>query len=223
MALTGSGVAFAADAREARPCRAAVERAFAAGVPVLGSCWGLQVLAVVLGGAVGASEAGFEVPVARAIGLTPAGLDHPLHARRPLVFDAPAIHRDEVRRVPLGALVTATNEHSAVQAMVYEQGGVRFWGVQYHPEHGPEEALRYLRRADAGALSEGADLAPGAASVLARDAQAAGGERTAMLTDPAVRGAELAAWLVAIGAVADLPALERPAETEAPAPRPGAR
>jgi hypothetical protein len=98
--------------------------------------------------------------------------------------------------------------------MAYEQGGVRFWGVQYHPEHGPEEALRYLRRSDAGALAGGLDLAPGATSVLVEDAHGAGSERAAMLTDPAVRGAELAAWLVAIGAVADLPAVERrPAET----------
>ena len=26
------------------------------------------------------------------------------------------------------------NAHTRVQAMVYEQGGVRFWGTQYHPE-----------------------------------------------------------------------------------------
>ncbi|MGF1550962.1 MAG: gamma-glutamyl-gamma-aminobutyrate hydrolase family protein [Paracoccaceae bacterium] len=201
VALTGSGAAFAADAPEARPHRALVERAFAAGLPVIGSCWGLQVPAVVLGGGVGAAGAGIEVPVARDIRLTPAGLDHPLHAHRGVVFDAPCIHRDEVRRPPTGARVTATNGHSAVQAMVYEQGGVRFWGMQYHPEHGPEEALRYLRRPDAAALLAGAEPLVDATAVLAAD-DGLGSDRMAMLTDPAVRGAELKSWLLAIGAIA---------------------
>ncbi|MEO1328155.1 MAG: type 1 glutamine amidotransferase [Pseudomonadota bacterium] len=134
VALTGSGVAWSADAREAAPHHVMLERAFAAGIPVFGSCWGLQVGAVALGGAVGWGAAGLELGVARAITLTEAGRAHPMFAGKPSTFDSVCIHRDEVTRAPQGARVLAGNAHSAVQAIAYEAGGVRFWGVQYHPE-----------------------------------------------------------------------------------------
>ncbi|MEL6220571.1 MAG: type 1 glutamine amidotransferase [Pseudomonadota bacterium] len=131
---TGSGVQWSADDARARPFWALFESAFLAGVPVLGSCWGLQVGAVVLGGAVEASPNGSELGIARCVRLTDAGEDHSLHAGRSMEFQALCIHRDEISAVPEGAIVTATNAHSAVQAMVSETGDHQFWGVQYHPE-----------------------------------------------------------------------------------------
>jgi len=132
--LTGSGVSWsAADARAAPHCTF-LEWVFARGIPVLGSCWGLQVGAMVLGGDVAASDRGYELALARHIRTTEAGAVHPFHSGRPASFDAVCIHRDEVTRVPSGAVVTAANDHSAIQAMIYEEGSTRFWGVQYHPE-----------------------------------------------------------------------------------------
>ncbi|MEO1456314.1 MAG: type 1 glutamine amidotransferase [Pseudomonadota bacterium] len=215
VALTGSGVAWSADAQQAREHRRLLERVFAAGLPVIGSCWGLQVGAVVLGGAVGASPEGLELGVARHIRLTPAGRAHALHAERADVFDAPCIHRDEVRRMPNGAVLTAWNDHSEVQAMVYEQGGVRFWGMQYHPELGIDDCLRYASRGGPDAsfdrtkfenraallqvLSdfEAASAAPEAAAPLAWRY----GLRPELL-DAGLRMAELAAWLDAVGVTA---------------------
>ena len=46
--------------------------AFAAGVPVWGSCWGLQLATVALGGSVRRNPRGRELPIARAITLTEA-------------------------------------------------------------------------------------------------------------------------------------------------------
>ncbi|MEM9783519.1 MAG: type 1 glutamine amidotransferase [Pseudomonadota bacterium] len=217
-ALTGSGVAFSADAAEAARHRAFVERLFAAGIPVLGSCWGLQVATVILGGAVGASPAGIEVPVANALTLTAAGRLHPLHAGRPAVFDAPCIHRDIVTRRPSGAVVTASNAHCTVQAMVYELDGVRLWGVQYHPEHAVSDMLRYLTNAGSAALTRGAATLGGAypvrllAEVEAVEAdpqgRAAEARRLGLdpcLLDPMQRGVELASWLESLGD----PAVER--------------
>lgn len=130
MAVTGSGVGWtAADAR-ARPFHDLYERAFAAGRPVIGSCWGLQLGAVTLGGAVGAGPNGVEFEFARDIRHN----GHAMHAGRRESFDAICIHRDDVLTPPEGAVVTAGNAHTRVQAMVYESGGVTFWGVQYHPE-----------------------------------------------------------------------------------------
>jgi GMP synthase (glutamine-hydrolysing) len=107
---------------------------FGRGLPVFGSCWGLQVAAVAAGGEVGPNARGREVAFARKIMLTEAGRGHALHQGRPAAFDAPAIHGDEVTRLPPGAIVTAYNDVSAVQAAEIRSGAGVFWGVQYHPE-----------------------------------------------------------------------------------------
>src|SRR3981189_2640265 len=52
--------------------------AFAAGLPVWGSCWGLQLAVVALGGSVRRNLRGRELPIARAITMTDAGRAPPL-------------------------------------------------------------------------------------------------------------------------------------------------
>lgn len=133
--FTGSSTPFATDAAEARPQRAAMERVFAAGLPVWGSCNGMQLAATVLGGRVGASPNGREDGLAHAIRPTDTGRAHPMMAGRPAHgFAAPAVHRDEVQILPPGAVLLATNAHSPVQAFAVAADGVDFWGTQYHPE-----------------------------------------------------------------------------------------
>ena len=56
---------------------------FAAGVPVWGSCWGLQLAAVALGGVVRRNPRGRELGIARRIRLTEAGRAHPPSAGSP--------------------------------------------------------------------------------------------------------------------------------------------
>ena len=110
--------------------------AFAIGLPVWGSCWGLQVATVALGGSVRRNPRGRELAIARAITITEAGRHHPLLASRPPVFDALCSHLDEIETLPPDAEILAANEISAVQAMAARtpQGG-SFFGTQYHPEH----------------------------------------------------------------------------------------
>src|SRR5271163_607540 len=55
--------------------------AFAAGVPVWGSCWGLQLATVALGGSVRRNPRGRELPIARAITVTEAA--GPTRSSRP--------------------------------------------------------------------------------------------------------------------------------------------
>lgn len=105
-----------------------------AGLPVLGSCWGLQVGVVATGGTVARNPRGREVGVARKIALTQAGTNHPMYAGKSAVFDSPCIHFDEATELPTGATVLASNRHSEVQAVDIPYGKGRFWGVQYHPE-----------------------------------------------------------------------------------------
>jgi len=132
--FTGAGVTWSTDAAEAAPLRVAGEMVFGAGIPTIGSCNGLQLAAVLLGGAVGPSPKGMEIGLARDISLTPTGRMHPMMQGRRDVFCAPCVHRDEVQRLPEAAILIANNAHSPVQAMVYLANGVDFWGMQYHPE-----------------------------------------------------------------------------------------
>jgi GMP synthase (glutamine-hydrolysing) len=110
--------------------------AFAAGIPVWGSCWGLQLAVVALGGSVRRNPRGRELAIARAITVTEAGCSHALLSSRPPVFDALCSHLDAVETLPPNAEILAANEISAVQALaVRTPVGGSFFGTQYHPEH----------------------------------------------------------------------------------------
>ncbi|MBV8335973.1 MAG: type 1 glutamine amidotransferase [Alphaproteobacteria bacterium] len=110
--------------------------AFAAGMPVWGSCWGLQLATVALGGSVRRNPRGPDLGVARAITTTAAGRSHPLLATRPPVFDSLCSHIDELEHLPSSAQVLAQNELCPVQALTLElPHGGSFFGTQYHPEH----------------------------------------------------------------------------------------
>ncbi len=138
-------------------CKAAL----ATGVPVLGSCWGLQVAVTAAGGEVVLNPDGRELGIARKIRRTEAGREHPLFDGKPDVFDAIAVHKDEVSRLPEGATVLATNGHSAVQAVEFSvPGGSTFWGVQYHPEFDLRDIGVISRRYGPSLVEEGffADL-----------------------------------------------------------------
>ncbi|NRB33348.1 MAG: type 1 glutamine amidotransferase [Rhodobacteraceae bacterium] len=136
--FSGSGVEWStADAR-AEPLARAMRACFETGVPVFGSCNGMQLAACVLGGYVDASPNGREQGVAQGLTLTEAGRAHPLMYGRDNGFGALTIHRDEVTKLPAGAVVLARNAHCDVQAFAYDRDGVDFWGVEYHPEYSPE-------------------------------------------------------------------------------------
>ena len=92
--------------------------AFTAGVPVWGSCWGLQLAAVALGGSVRRNPRGRELPIARAITMTEVGRADPLLASRPAVFDALCSHLDEIETSPPNSRILAGNEVSAIQGCI---------------------------------------------------------------------------------------------------------
>lgn len=111
-----------------------VRRVAATGMPILGSCWGLQICAVAGGGVVQRNSDGAEMGIARKIVPTAAGRAHPMLAGRAASFDAPCIHYDDVARLPEGSVILASNSHCSVQAAVMPLGRSLAWGVQYHPE-----------------------------------------------------------------------------------------
>jgi GMP synthase (glutamine-hydrolysing) len=149
-----------------------VREIFARGIPMFGSCWGLQLATVAAGGEVGLNSAGREVAFARRITLTDAGRDHPMHAGRAAIFDAPAIHSDIVTRLPQGAIVTAWNTMCEVQAAEIRFGDGIFWGVQYHPEYRLHDIAAVIRRYGQTLVDEGFFADPGALAQYAADLSA---------------------------------------------------
>ncbi|HLZ71249.1 MAG TPA: gamma-glutamyl-gamma-aminobutyrate hydrolase family protein [Dehalococcoidia bacterium] len=101
----------------------------AAGFPVLGICFGHQILASALGGAVVRNPLGREFGFCE-LRLTDAGRAHPtLFAGLPHVFRGAQGHYDVVSELPPGAALLAESDHG-VQSFAH--GSVL--GVQFHPE-----------------------------------------------------------------------------------------
>jgi GMP synthase (glutamine-hydrolysing) len=135
IAWTGSPLSAFEDL-DAVTCQVEFARtAFLSGIPCFGSCWGLQVMTVALGGRVHRHPGGPELGIARRILLTDAGRAHPMYDGKAGVFDALCVHQDEVCLLPQGARLLAGNDFSAVQAAEITGGHRSFWGVQYHPEY----------------------------------------------------------------------------------------
>jgi len=128
---------------------------FEAGIPIFGSCWGLQVMAVALGGKVRRNPLGREIGVAREITLTDAGVAHPMYADKPPIFDSIAMHIDEVESLPSECSILAGNAHSPIQAAAMENDARSFWGVQYHPEFDLEVLALGIRRVAPELIDEG--------------------------------------------------------------------
>ena len=100
---------------------------FEAGVPILGICYGMQLMTAALGGAV-APAPHREYGVAN-IRLTP---DAPLFASLPEELRVWASHGDFVAAAPAGFAVTATSANAPVAAMAAPDR--RMYAILFHPE-----------------------------------------------------------------------------------------
>jgi GMP synthase (glutamine-hydrolysing) len=125
----------------------------AAGVPLFGSCWGMQVAVCAAGGTVRRNPLGREFGFARRIELSSAGRGHPLFAGKPKVFEAITVHRDAIGELPPGSVELARND-MGLQALELRIGGASCWAVQYHPEYTFAEIAATARRYAAVLLEE---------------------------------------------------------------------
>jgi GMP synthase (glutamine-hydrolysing) len=125
------------------------------GTPIFGSCWGLQLLNHAAGGSVRQNPKGREVAIARNVRLTEAGRAHPMFTGKDDVFDAPAVHLDEIETLAPCATLLASNALSKVQAVEIRRHDTVAWAVQYHPEYSLAEIAAIVRRGAKHFIDEG--------------------------------------------------------------------
>ncbi len=146
----------------------------AQGLPVLGICYGHQLLADAMGGRAGYHPQGLELGTVE-VALTDAAADDPLFQGLPARFPANEVHRQSALQLPPGAVRLAGNGFDPNQAF---RIGERAWGVQFHPEFDAEAMRAYVahlasERPDAQALRDGVAPTAQAAQLLARFAHIA--------------------------------------------------
>lgn len=152
--LTGSPMHVYKDTPQVRRQLAFMRSVFDSATPSFGSCAGLQVAVAAAGGSVRENRR-HEIGFARRITPTDAGRSHPLLAGRPPVYDAAAIHSDEVEHLPEDGTLIATSAMTRVQAAEIRYGDGVFWGVQYHPELPLSEIADALRRQSGDVMEQG--------------------------------------------------------------------
>jgi GMP synthase (glutamine-hydrolysing) len=108
--------------------------------PVLGVCFGHQLLAWALGGRVVRHAGGPEAGTSE-VELTEAGRADPLFAGLPERMPVQQGHEDHVPELPPGAVLLARNGHTPVQGFAH---GPLIRAVQFHPEFTAERNRAFV-------------------------------------------------------------------------------
>jgi len=131
-------------------------------IPVLGVCFGHQLLARAAGGEVVVNPRGREIGTVT-VKLTPAGRRDPLFAwASGAEIEVQATHLDAVDPLPPGATILASNENCAVQAYRLSETVA---GVQFHPELWAEAMKDLILSRKEKLAAEGRDVPALVASV----------------------------------------------------------
>ncbi len=153
LVITGSASSVTERAPWMLRAEAYLRAAVAAGAPVLGICFGHQLLAQALGGNVTRNPRGRElgtVTLHRHDGARVEPLFHGL----PAAFAVNASHVDTVDRLPPNAMPLASTTLEPNAAFVV---GERAYGVQFHPEFDGDIVRGYVRARSQPMRDEGLD------------------------------------------------------------------
>lgn len=134
--------------------------------PLLGICFGHQLLAQAMGGRADYNPKGREIGTV-AIKLTPEGQRDRLLGTLPEVFFAHTTHAQTIMELPVNSFRLAENPLEAHHAF---RLGDKAWGVQFHPEFSAEIMSAYVSEQTAALLKQGYDVAALQAAICRTDA-----------------------------------------------------
>jgi GMP synthase (glutamine-hydrolysing) len=130
-----------------------LKRAVQKGIPVLGVCYGHQLLAHALGGRVGSNPQGRQIGTVNAE-LINSGPNDPLLGHLPQSFAVQTSHLEVVLELPPGAKRLATSPLDGNFAIRYTE---KAWGVQFHPEFSAPVMSEYINYRAENLRLEGLD------------------------------------------------------------------
>ncbi len=109
-------------------------------LPVLGICYGHQLLAQALGGVISDHPGGLELGQVE-IEMATAAQDDPLFSVLPQKFSAYASHLQSIQKLSPGAFVYGENSFEHHHAVRFAPAA---WGVQFHPEFNQRIMRAYI-------------------------------------------------------------------------------
>ncbi|XKH60910.1 glutamine amidotransferase [Halomonas sediminis] len=122
-------------------------------IPMLGVCYGHQLMASAFGGVSDYHPAGRESGT-RQVTLNEYAQGDPLLGELPQHFHAHLTHAQSVLRPPENTRILAGNKHDPYQALRY---GPHQWSVQFHPEFTVPVMHAYLERQRSALREQGED------------------------------------------------------------------
>ena len=138
---------------------------FERNIPLLGICFGHQILAVAMGGYSDYHPKGREIGTV-SIQLTPEGKQDKLLGFLPDEFLAHATHAQTIIKLPANALRLAENSFENNHAF---RLGDNAWGMQFHPEFTADIMRAYVAEQTASLVMAGHDVAELSAAICNTD------------------------------------------------------
>lgn len=123
-------------------------------IPILGICYGHQLLAHALGGEVDYHPRGEEYGDTT-VQLTGEGKEDKLFAGLPSAIRAYVAHAQTVKKVPTDAVVLARNAFEEHHALRFRDN---VWGVQFHPEFTADLLKEYMQLGRERIANQGYDV-----------------------------------------------------------------
>ena len=124
------------------------------GMPLLGICYGHQLLCALVGGTVSYNSMGTVIGSEKTM-LTAEGQTDKLLGEFPPDFKVYKAHKQSVSNLPKSAKILSVNETGMIDAFRLDE---RTWGVQFHPEFDQNITKAYINELSDELVSEGRDF-----------------------------------------------------------------
>ncbi|MDC0598383.1 glutamine amidotransferase [Gammaproteobacteria bacterium] len=128
-----------------------IQQAVKQNIPVLGICFGHQLIAKALGGKVDFHPAGREIGTT-VVSLSKEGQQDPLFKNLKNQFYVQVSHSQSVIELPDQAEILASNDFESHHSLRY---GENVWGVQFHPEFSAAVMKAYVTERNQDLTAEG--------------------------------------------------------------------